>query len=243
MDETQQFLADLQTDEENAMDPFAHFDTNEPLEEEKEQEETSIQPKNRRERRLSQKAELERQSAIELAARLAKLEEAREAKEDPVYRNKIERIYGTDTPEAIAATDLFISALQDIRNEAKELALSEFRAEKEREARRVAEAEAELDTILEEIEDTYQVELSDAQEKSFFQMMQKMSPKDRDGNIVGLADPHAVFEVFQEKMNKRTENRAKDLSARSMTQGGSVQPSTLKDDSVERFLRQNGIIS
>ena len=69
-----------------------------------------------------------------------------------------------------------------------------------------------------------------------------MSPKDREGNVVSLADPYAVFEIFSEKLQKGTDNRAKSLSSRSMVQSGATKDSTLKDDAMERYLVENGII-
>lgn len=201
-------------------------------------------PKNRRERRLMKSLEDERKAAAFLAGKLeARSEAERTLTEESDYLKAVERIYGTETPEAQLATDLLKKAIVGARDEGKELALAELRAERERERAEEADASSELDAYIEDIEDTYNVTLTDAQQRSYFQLLQKMSPKDRDGNVVAYADPHAVWDVFQDKLQKKgTDNRAKSLSSRSMTQSGASKDSTLQDDTAARFLKEEGII-
>lgn len=206
---------------------------------------STFKPKNRRERRLLRKLASERESSIFLAGKLEAREEAKKAvSEEADYLKAVERIYGTDSPEAQLATDLLKKAIVGARDDAKAQALAEYREERKRELEEQRKAESELDNILEELEDTYDITLSPAQEKAYFQLLQKMSPKDEDGSVVRLADPHAVWEVFQDRLQKRgtSDNRAKKLSARSMTQSGASKESTLSDDTHARFLRDNGII-
>lgn len=207
-------------------------------------EANGIKPRNRRERRLVQKLNEERESSIFLAGKLeARNEAARAVTEESDYLKAVERIYGTDTPEAQLATDLLKKAIIGSREDAKREAIEEMRAERIREQEAILAANRELDNVLEDIEDTYDVTLSEAQQKSFFQLLHKMSPKDREGTVIEFADPHAVWEVFQDRITRRgTDNRAKNLSARSMVQSGASKESTLADDSHARFLRENGII-
>jgi hypothetical protein len=258
MNEHEQFLKDLETDQDTKADIL-----NQPLTPEKaekadegeagetpepEAEEfdeiDGIKPKTRRERRLIRKIQAERDSAIFLAEKLATREDAKAAvSEESDYIKKVERIYGTDTPEAQIATDLLKQAILGARDDAKAQALAELRAERIRDAEEERESVSELEGFIEDIEDTYEVALSDSQERSFFELMRKMSPKDRDGNVTAYADPHAVWEVFQERTQKRgTATRAKDLSARSMTPSGASAESKLPDDTVARSLREMGII-
>lgn len=203
-----------------------------------------LKPKNRRERRLMRKLQSERESSIFLAGKLEAREEAkRSVTEESDYLKAVERIYGTETPEAQLATDLLKKAIVGSREDAKREAIAEMKAERQRELDELRKAEDELDGFIDEIEDTYGVTLNETQEKSFFQLLQKMSPKDRDGKVINFADPHAVWEVFQDKLkSKGTDNRAKVLSNRSMTQSGASKESTLQDDTSARFLRENGII-
>lgn len=208
-------------------------------------ESDGIKPRNRRERRLVKKLQEERESSIFMAGKMAAVSDAKKAvTEESDYLKAIESLYGTATPEAILATDLLKKAIVGAREDAKREAIEEIRAERQREIQEQMAANQELDSIIEDLEDTYDVTLNEAHQKSFFQLLHKMSPKDRNGEVIGYADPHAVWEVFQEKIskNKGTDNRAKNLSARSMVQSGASKESTLQDDSQARFLRENGII-
>lgn len=240
--ETDLFLADLPDDQGSDLFDFQQQEPQPFVEQEPEHEDP--QPKNRRERRLTQKLEAERQSAIDLAERLSRLEEARTvSEEDADYLKGLELIYGTDSPEAIQATELLKKAITGVREDAENRAYQRLQDSQSKEVQAVAQAEEELDSVLDDIEDRYGVELNEDQEVAYFQLMQKMSPKDRNGNVIALADPDAVWEIFSERMNTpRTDSRAKELSARSMVQSGATKDSTLKDDAAERQLRDWGIL-
>lgn len=253
MTEHEQFFKDLEDDQSVKPDILEQPLTDEAPKAEEDEvvtdtdddaDDEGVKPKNRRERRLAQKLQDERESSIFLAGKLAARTEAERAiTEESDYLKAVERIYGTETPEAQLATDLLKKAIVGARDDAKEQALAELREEREREIEEEREAIRELDSYVEDIEDTYGVSLTDSQERSFFQLLQKMSPKDSDGNVVSYADPHAVWEVFQDRLQKQgTDNRAKTLSARSMVQSGASKESTLQDDSHTRFLRESGII-
>lgn len=204
-----------------------------------------VKPRNRRERRLVRKLQEERESSIFLAGKLEAREEAKRAvgSEEADYLGAVERIYGTETPEAQLATELLKKALVGVRDDAEARALAKYREERQQEQEAQRKAESELDNIVDDIEDTYDVTLTEPQERSFLQLLQKMSPKDKNGNVISLADPHAVWEVFQDKLKgKGTDNRAKTLSARSMTQSGAAKDSKLGEDATTRFLQESGII-
>jgi len=204
-----------------------------------------FKPKNRRERRLQEKLQQERESSIFLAGKLEARTEAERAlrSEDADYLKGIERIYGTDTPEAQLATDLLKKAIVGARDDARESALADYKQQREQEIAEQREAEAQLDGFIDEIEDTYDVRLTRAQEQGYFQLLERMSPKDANGDVTEYADPHAVWEVFQDRLKgKGTDNRAKQLSSRSMVPGGAIKESKLPDDSAARFLTEEGII-
>lgn len=203
-----------------------------------------LKPRNRRERRLMERLDAEKQSSAFLAGKLeARTEASKAVTEEADYLKAVERIYGTDSPEAQLATDLLKKAIIGAREEAKVQAIAEIREERKREAEEARQAEQELDGILDTIEDEYGVTLTDPQEKAFFTLLEKMSPKDKAGEVIEYADPHAVWEVFQERLKSRpADTRAKDMSSRSMTQSGASKSSNLQDDVHARFLRENGII-
>lgn len=214
---------------------------------EEDEEKPAIKAKTRRERRLLQKLADERKSAMFLAERLESYSGAEKAikDEDIDYLKGIERIYGTDSPEAQLATDLLKKALVGVREDAENRAYERFLQDKQKEAAEYEEANRELDSFIDDIEESYDIEMTDTQEKGFFQLLQKMSPKDRDGNITNFADPHAVWEIYQEKAkssSKGNSNRAKSLSSRSMINSGSQKDSKIELDATQRFLKENGIL-
>lgn len=202
-----------------------------------------LQPRNRRERRLMAKLQAEKESSMFLAGKLeARTEAAKAVTEEADYLKAVERIYGTDSPEALLATDLLKKAIVGARDDAENRAYERVKAERLQESQQYEAAQTELDNIVEEIEDEYGVTLTPAQETAFFKLLEKMSPKDKDGSVREYADPHSVYEVFQEKLKARpVDTRAKDLSSRSMTNSGSPK-SNLQDDVHARFLREQGII-
>lgn len=204
-----------------------------------------LKPRNRRERRLMTRLEQEKQSSAFLAGKLeARTEATKAVTEEADYLKAVERIYGTDSPEAQLATDLLKKAITGARDDAESRAYERIKAERRTELKEAEDADKELDVMLDEIEEEYGVTLNETQERSFFQLLEKMSPKDRDGNVKEYADAYAVWEVFSEKLQKTksSDTRAKDMSSRSMTQSGASKESNLQDDVTARFLKEQGII-
>lgn len=206
--------------------------------------EDAEEAKNRRERRLQAKLTAEREANIAMAARLEALSEAKKfsSETDADYLKSIERIYGTDTPEAKTATELLKDAMRGLEKTATERALESFREAQRAEAQKLRDEERRLDGFVEEIEDSYGVNMTSDMQKGYFKMLEKMSPKDNDGNIVEYADPHSVWEVFSEKLQKGGSNRAKDLASRSMTASGASNNAKVVDDATLAFLKEQGII-
>lgn len=208
------------------------------------EEEQEVRGKNRRERRLYEKLEAERKASAQLAEKLSLISEAQKARggEEAEYLSMLDRIYGTDSPEAREATEVLKESLRRLQEEATQRALDKIREEREMESREEAEAEEELETILDEIEETYDVDMTDDETRTqYLKLLERMSPKDREGNILQFADHHAVWEVFQSR-NAGAQNRAKDLASRSLVQSGQGGISSVQQDATERWLRENGII-
>ncbi len=248
--EQEQFLKDI-TSEGADQDPFAYLNEQLPVEQPKEEgtpdesakPEGELEPRNRRERRLEARLQAERESGIQLAARLQALEEQRSTPAQASEAvSSIERIYGVDSPEAREATEILKNELARVREEATQAALSALEERSSRETRAVKEAEQQLDGMLEEIEDEFDVDLDQQSRTDFFKLLERMSPKDRDGNIIQYADHMAVWEDYQTRMKRPADNTAKNLSARSMTSGSAAADTNLSNDVAERYLRENGII-
>ncbi len=210
---------------------------------EEDNEEGEDGKKNRRERRLEAKYQAERESSIALAARLEAMTEAqkfRSETEPKDYEKLAERIYGTETPEAVAATNLLREALKGVHQSAKEEAINEFKEEQRQAAQAVKKEEETLDSMIEELEDEYNVTIDKATSSKFFGLLEKLSPKDSEGNVIQFADHHAVWEQMQ--MSKKPDNRAKEMAARTMVRSGGESTENLQVSVQEKFLRDNGII-
>jgi hypothetical protein len=249
MNEQEQFLKSLEQDVTE--DPFAFGEhTEEKKEETTDSDDPEVQPesiKDRRHRRLEDKLRAEREANIALTERLKVLAETNKTvSETSDSIRAVERIYGTDSPEAVAATELLKQALLGVKEEAKREALETIQQERLKEREEVAKEEESLNAILEDLEDEYGADLTSAKgeatRKSFFKLLEKMSPKDSEGNVIAYADHRAVWEEYQTRASKKPDTRAKDLAARSMTQSGAQTESKLEDDATLRFLKENGLI-
>jgi len=202
---------------------------------------------NRRERRLKAKLQAERESAIALAARLEALTEAqkfRNSEDEADYLKAVERIYGTQTPESIEATELLKATLKNVERAATERAIEALRAEQFQEENAVIEEEQNLDSMIDDLEEEYGISMDEDTQKGFFTLLEKLSPKDRNGNVIEYADHHAVWEEYQVRRERMAgnSNRARDLASRSVVRSGASPSTSVEVDSNERWLRENGII-
>lgn len=244
MSEQNDFLKELEIKPEDSFEKPLVEEPETPVEEEK----GEFSPKNRRERRQQERIDRLVKEATDNAARLAKLEQSREVTtgEEADFLKLVEPIFGTDTPEKREATEILKKALKGVHDSAEksalEKAVARYEEERNSESQAVAEEEQNLDDMMEDLEDKYNVDFSDqATRNGFLTTLERLSPKDRDGNIIEYADPEAAYEIYASRKESGS-NRAKELASRSMTRSGSSQPSKLQQDSMERFLKEEGII-
>lgn len=199
--------------------------------------------KNRRHKRLEAKLQAEREANIALNAKLAALSEVEKFKREEPDADLHSVLYGTAAPteETRAVAERLQKILQSNREKAKEEALSavEERLAKESEAQKAEENE--LDSIREHLEDDYSANLSEDQWRGYFALMEKMSPK-KDGEVIAYADPDAVWEEYQAKLQVPKDNRAKNLASRSMVQSGASGDTKIQRSAEENWLKENGII-
>ncbi len=197
--------------------------------------------KNRYHKRLEEKLQAERESNIAMAARLETLAETRKSREDdPDAFKALSRIYGDDTPEAREATEILKQSLTSLEERAVQRAYEKLQEDRRQEAESVKQEEWNLESMIDQIEATG-ANVSPEAEKGFFRMLEKLSPKDRDGNIIAYADPVATWERYQ-AATKKTDTTAKDMSSRSMTRSSSSSKTTVNDDATRQLLREAGII-
>lgn len=234
--EQQKFLEEVQ---EEGVDLFEQPLTETPKEEEEIPEEIPEDVKNRRHKRLERKIEEERLANIALNERLKAITESQSTREDKDYLKSLERVFGTETPEAREATEIFKEAFKQASEQAKAEALETIRQETEQREKAIKEEESYLDSMVEDLEDNLGITISPEKQKGFFKMLEKFSPKDEEGNIISYADPEAVWEIYQSRTKP---NPAKDLSGRSMAQGTRPSNVDTQADAAERWLKENGII-
>lgn len=215
-------------------------------------EEDAAEPrKNRRHRRLEEKLQAERESNIEQAAIIRTLTEQQKFRQEtqgPAIDDSLLTLYGADEAGRKAA-EITAKLLERTKNEAREEALADFRKEQELSNNEVKTQAQALDSMLEEIEDEFDVDLTSntpAAKKAktqFFELLEKVSPKDRDGNVKDFADPFTTWELLQTSQTKsNTTQRAKSLGSRSMVQSNGSSAASAAVETNERFLRENGLI-
>ena len=248
MSEQEKFLEGLEQKDviEELFNKSLEETQEEPEPKQETEEEQEMKLRNRRERRLNEKLQKERESNIALNARLQAINESKNIRgdSDPEdYLTRIERIYGTDSPEAKEATRLLAEALRGVEERATKNALDRFREEREKEKQEEVEAVQQLDSLIESVEDAYNVDLSSGPDrKSFLKLLEKLSPKDEEGNIIEFADAESVYEIFKSTKEKSTD-KAKALAGRSMIQGGNGNTSAkVEEDATLTFLKKNGIL-
>lgn len=157
-----------------------------------------------------------------------------EVKEDGFIK-AFETIIGNDTPEKVNALRMLKDEVEGIRQEARSV---KQELEAERQADR--QAEQELAQGFENIEEEFNVDFQDKKLRTdFIEFIERIAPKDVDGEIREYPDFSETFKLFQE-INKKTPNpRAKELASRSMTRGGEATSTPIPQDTswrgVEKF--------
>lgn len=236
MSEQEDFLKDLDKTE----DPFEKPLVEEP--EKEEDEDTEFKAKNRRERRLLTENTRLREEAIAASARAQALTEVSKFQKETGDNDPIKQaraIYGDDTPEKKIASDILENTLRGIKESAVKEALEKMEGSRNEESKAVREEEQNLERILDNMEDEYGIEPSDR--KAFLTLLEKISPKDRDGNIIEYADPDYTAETFI-RLKERSSTRAKDLASRGMTRSAASAPDKVEASAAEKYLKEQGII-
>ena len=199
--------------------------------------------KNRYTRRREAEAQRLRDENLQLNERVKVLSELGKFKEevgdDPL--KKVEAIYGTDTAEKLAATNLLKEALADVKRQAKEETMSALGAKEVEETEAQEEADDEVDGFLETAEDEGLDIEDENTRKGLITLMERMSSKYSDGNVKEFADPEAVIETYKELQKRQSSGKARELASRSMQRSGESQPSKLPQNAIERYMAENGL--
>lgn len=204
--------------------------------------------KNRRHRRLEQQLQREREEKIQLKAELdARAKYETRPDHSQSIDNRYIEMYG-DTEEGRRAAKIHASLIEDSQKQAEDRAYARFQQEvtatKAEEQRQIQL----LDDVAVRLEDEHGIDLTSnapaarKANRDYFSLLEKMSPKDSQGNVSEFADFEAVFEIFQTQRAKPENTRQKDIADRSMVKSGPVSLAKVETDESEAWLRRNGII-
>lgn len=205
--------------EDNLKDPFA-----------KEESAETIENKEEKPLPFNKDSKVQKFIEKEISKRLADLkpmetvQKVIEEKGEDKVTDVLTRLIGNDTPEKLAMVREFKSILGDLKGEARSEALAEIESRNQAQVQADMAAEQELKDAFDFIEENYSVDLSSNAptakkvRQEFVSFVERIAPKDRNGNIVDYPDMTSAWETFSE-MKKATApvSRAKELASRSMS--------------------------
>jgi predicted DNA binding protein len=133
--------------------------------------------------------------------------------------NALTKLVGNDTEEKRAILNELKSAFGDLKGQAKQEAIKEFLTSQEEsqqaQQQELTEAFDEIEDGFEDIENHYNIELTDRQRKAFKEFLIKVEPR---GGYDEYPDFVETFEVFRNyvKANRPSNAQAKQLASRGM---------------------------
>lgn len=153
-------------------------------------------------------------------------------------------IIGNDTPEkqnALKALERSLKSFDERAVRHAEDRLAQIKREEEEADR---QAEEELDNAFEAIEENFDVDLSSSRSQKlrseFVSFVEKIAPKDRNGEILDYPDMISAWETFSEiKKATSQPSRAKELANRSISRSSetvSAQPKRISWNDVDEFM-------
>ena len=157
------------------------------------------------------------------------------------------RLIGNDTPEKLAMVREAKLRDQRLLEQAEERAFNRLSQSEQEKLKAEQEAEQELISAFENIEETFDVDISSNNpiakktRQEFVAFVEKIAPKDRNGTIVDYPDMTSAWETFQAIQKSTAQpNRAKELASRSMARSveTKVEPQQKRTtwDDAERFI-------
>jgi hypothetical protein len=154
------------------------------------------------------------------------------------------RLIGNDTPEKLSMIKEARARDARLLDQAEERSFARL-TKSQQEAIEADNLEEEtLDNALEEIEEGFNVDLTSNTPVArktridFMKFVERIAPKDRNGNVTDYPDMQAAFETFQSTRQTQP-SRAKDLASRSMNRSSEVSNKPQEKvtfDSFDNFL-------
>lgn len=169
---------------------------------------------------------------------------------DDEITDVLTRIIGNDTPEKQQGVKDLRKVLSGLEEKGAQRALQQLDERAQEEHARDLKVQEELNEAFEEVEESYNVDLSSntAQAKKmrseFVDYVRKIAPKDKTtGEVIGFPDMLTAFEEFQDRQKRTIPSnaRSKELAARGMARStdASIAPQQGRDYSfkgVEKYL-------
>ena len=158
------------------------------------------------------------------------------------------RLIGNDTPEKLAMIKESMSRDERLLELAEQRAFERLSAKEQESLMAERQAEEELESAFDSIEDTFGVDISSSNplarkaRNEFISYVEKIAPKDRNGDIREYPDMLSAWETFSE-LRQRQPSRSKELASRSMgRQSEASQQPTQKVgwDETERYIESLG---
>lgn len=134
------------------------------------------------------------------------------------------KLVGNDTEEKREVLKDLSNYFGTLKGEARKEFLDEMKQQQEAVVAQDRKAQEELDTYFEEIEETYNVDLSSnsatakKQRAEFIDFVREIAPKNEEGEVAQFPDLVRAFKVFQDNTKRpATQSRAKELASRGLT--------------------------
>lgn len=142
-------------------------------------------------------------------------------------------IIGNDTPEKVNALKQLERALNNADNRASQKAVEHLDSIRLQEVQADRQAEEELSNAFDDIENNFGVDITSNSpvarktRSDFVTFVEKIAPKDREGNIQDYPDMNSAWETFSEmrKANQQP-SRAKEIASRGMTRSAETDTTT-----------------
>lgn len=145
---------------------------------------------------------------------------------------------GNDTPQKQAALQAYRNALERLDQKGATQAQQYIENIQQREQEADREAEEELDEAFENIENNYGVDFSRNTKlrSEFASFVEKIAPKDRNGDIVDYPDMESAWETFSEiKSANRQPSRNKEIANRGMARSAETTATPTKRVTFDDF--------
>lgn len=146
------------------------------------------------------------------------------------------RIIGNDTPERIAAVKDFRKELSTLEERGAQRALQEIQQLSQEDQRAEQEAQEELAQAFDDIEENFDVDLTSNSANArktrndFIDFVKRVSPKDRDGEVIDYPDFQETFALFKETQKPQSNDRAKALASRSLSRSSDASRAPVSTD-------------